>query len=64
MAVKIRKAVIPVSGLGTRMLLATKEIPTELLTIYDRPIIEHVVQEAIAGGIIPSTERLLPDLNR
>jgi len=51
MAVKIRKAVIPVAGLGSRMLPATKAIPKELLTIYDRPIIEHVVQEAIAGGI-------------
>ena len=51
MAIKITKAVIPVAGLGTRMLPATKAIPKELLTIYDRPIIEHVVQEAIAGGI-------------
>ena len=51
MAAKIKKAVIPVAGLGTRMLPATKAIPKELLTIYDRPIIEHVVQEAIAGGI-------------
>ena len=51
MAVKIKKAVIPVAGLGTRMLPATKAIPKELLTIYDRPIIEHVVQEAIAAGI-------------
>jgi len=51
MAVKIKKAVIPVAGLGTRMLPATKAIPKELLTIYDRPIIQHVVQEAIAGGI-------------
>jgi UTP--glucose-1-phosphate uridylyltransferase len=51
MAVKIKKAIIPVAGLGTRMLPATKAIPKELLTIYDRPIIEHVVQEAIAGGI-------------
>ena len=51
MAVEIKKAVIPVAGLGTRMLPATKAIPKELLTIYDRPIIEHVVQEAIAGGI-------------
>jgi UTP--glucose-1-phosphate uridylyltransferase len=48
---KIKKAIIPVAGLGTRMLPATKAIPKELLTIYDRPIIEHVVQEAIAGGI-------------
>ena len=51
MAVRIRKAVIPVAGLGTRMLPATKAIPKELLPVYDRPIIEHVVQEAIAGGI-------------
>ena len=48
---KIKKCIIPVAGLGTRMLPATKAIPKELLTIYDRPIIEHVVQEAIAGGI-------------
>ncbi len=47
----IKKAVIPVAGLGTRMLPATKAIPKELLTIYDRPIIEYVVKEAIAGGI-------------
>jgi len=47
----IRKAVIPVAGLGTRMLPATKAIPKELLPVYDRPIIEHVVKEAIAAGI-------------
>ena len=51
MSIKIKKAVIPVAGLGTRMLPATKAIPKELLPVYDRPIIEHVVQEAIAGGI-------------
>jgi len=51
MIIKIKKAVIPVAGLGTRMLPATKAIPKELLSVYDRPIIEHVVQEAIAGGI-------------
>ena len=48
---KINKAVIPVAGLGTRMLPATKAIPKELLPVYDRPIIEHVVKEAIAGGV-------------
>ena len=47
----IKKAVIPVAGLGTRMLPATKAIPKELLPVYDRPIIEHVVKEAIAAGI-------------
>ena len=51
MTVKIKKAVIPVAGLGTRMLPATKAIPKELLPVYDRPIIEHVVLEAIAGGV-------------
>ena len=39
------------AGLGTRMLPATKAIPKELLPVYDRPIIEHVVNEAINGGI-------------
>ena len=51
MAAKINKAVIPVAGLGTRMLPATKAIPKELLPVHDRPIIEHVVTEAIAGGV-------------
>ena len=51
MAQRIKKAVIPVAGLGTRMLPATKAIPKELLPVYDRPIIEHVVKEAIAAGI-------------
>lgn len=47
----IKKAIIPMAGLGTRMLPATKAIPKELLPVYDRPIIEHVVKEAIDGGI-------------
>ena len=51
MIASIKKAVIPVAGLGTRMLPATKAIPKELLPVYDRPIIEHVVKEAIAAGI-------------
>jgi UTP--glucose-1-phosphate uridylyltransferase len=51
MVAKIKKAVIPVAGIGTRMLPATKAIPKELLPVYDRPIIEHVVTEAIAGGV-------------
>lgn len=48
---KIRKAVIPVAGLGTRMLPATKAIPKEMLPIVDKPLIQYVVQEAIAAGI-------------
>ena len=51
MIANIKKAVVPVAGLGTRMLPATKAIPKELLPVYDRPIIEHVVKEAIAAGI-------------
>ena len=51
MITKIKKAVIPMAGSGTRMLPATKAIPKELLPVYDRPIIEHVVKEAIAAGI-------------
>jgi len=47
----VRKAIIPVAGLGTRMLPATKAIPKELLPISDKPIIEYVVKEAIAAGI-------------
>ena len=47
----VRKAIIPVAGLGTRMLPATKAIPKELLPIYDRPLIEHVVKEAVRAGI-------------
>jgi len=43
----VYKAIIPVAGLGTRMLPATKAILKELLPIYDRPLIEHVVKEAI-----------------
>ena len=51
MVAKIKRAVIPVAGIGTRMLPATKAIPKELLPVYDRPIIEHVVREAISGGV-------------
>ncbi len=48
---KIRKAVLPVAGLGTRFLPATKTVPKEMLTVVDRPILHHVVDEAIAAGI-------------
>ena len=47
----IKKTVIRVAGLGTRMLPATKAIPKELLPVSDRPISEYVVEEAIAAGI-------------
>ncbi len=48
---KIRKAVIPVAGLGTRFLPATKAIPKEMLTIVDRPTIQYIVEEVVASGI-------------
>ncbi len=48
---KITKAVIPVAGLGTRMLPATKAIPKEMLPIVDKPLIQYVVNEAVAAGI-------------
>ncbi len=48
---KIRKAVIPVAGLGTRMLPATKAIPKEMLPIVDKPMIQYIVNECIAAGI-------------
>ncbi|HKZ97167.1 MAG TPA: UTP--glucose-1-phosphate uridylyltransferase [Hyphomicrobiaceae bacterium] len=47
----IRKAVFPVAGLGTRILPATKAMPKEMLTVVDRPVIQHVVDEARAAGI-------------
>jgi UTP--glucose-1-phosphate uridylyltransferase len=48
---RIRKAVFPVAGLGTRFLPATKAVPKEMLTVVDRPVIQHVVDEARKAGI-------------
>ncbi|MBX9862140.1 MAG: UTP--glucose-1-phosphate uridylyltransferase GalU [Hyphomicrobium sp.] len=50
-AKRIRKAVFPVAGLGTRFLPATKAVPKEMLTVVDKPVIQHVVNEARAAGI-------------
>ena len=47
----VRKAVFPVAGLGTRFLPATKAVPKEMLTVVDRPVIQHVVDEAREAGI-------------
>ena len=47
----IRKAVLPVAGLGTRFLPATKAVPKEMLTVVDRPVLQHVVDEAREAGI-------------
>ena len=51
MTKKLRKAVFPVAGLGTRLLPATKSIPKELLTVVDRPLIQYAVDEAREAGI-------------
>jgi UTP--glucose-1-phosphate uridylyltransferase len=51
MAKKIRKAVIPAAGLGTRFLPATKAVPKELLPIVDTPTIQYIVAEAVAAGV-------------
>ena len=48
---KVRKAVIPAAGLGTRMLPATKSVPKEMLTLVDKPAIQYIVEEAVDSGI-------------
>ena len=48
---KVRKAVIPAAGLGTRVLPATKAMPKEMLTIVDKPAIQYIVEEAVKSGI-------------
>ena len=65
---KVRKAVFPVAGLGTRVLPATKAMPKEMLTIVDRPLIQYVVDEAREAGIpeaqIGQTLRLAREAHR
>lgn len=51
MSQKIRKAVLPVAGFGTRVLPATKAIPKEMMPVVDRPALQYVVDEALAAGI-------------
>ncbi|MGB9731696.1 MULTISPECIES: UTP--glucose-1-phosphate uridylyltransferase GalU [Calditerrivibrio] len=48
---KIRKAVFPVAGFGTRMLPATKAIPKEMITLVDKPLIQYAVEEAVEAGV-------------
>ena len=48
---KVKKAVIPAAGLGTRMLPATKTVPKEMLPMVDKPAIQYIVEEAVAAGI-------------
>jgi UTP--glucose-1-phosphate uridylyltransferase len=48
---KVTKAVIPVAGLGTRFLPATKAMPKEMLPLIDKPVIQYVVEEAVEAGL-------------
>src|SRR5262249_42929152 len=48
---KVRKAVLPVAGLGTRFLPATKAIPKEMITVVDKPLVQYAVEECAASGI-------------
>src|SRR5687767_5252923 len=48
---RVRKAIFPVAGLGTRLLPATKTMPKEMLTVVDRPLIQYAVDEAREAGI-------------
>src|ERR1700682_1107045 len=51
MSAKLRKAVLPVAGMGTRFLPATKANPKEMMPIVDKPLIQYAVEEAVAAGI-------------
>ena len=48
---KVRKAVIPAAGLGTRFLPATKAVPKEMIPIVDKPTLQYIIEEALASGI-------------
>ncbi|OGE89903.1 MAG: UTP--glucose-1-phosphate uridylyltransferase, partial [Candidatus Doudnabacteria bacterium RIFCSPHIGHO2_01_FULL_50_11] len=48
---KVRKCIIPVAGFGTRFLPATKALPKEMLPILDKPVVQYIVEEAVASGI-------------
>src|SRR6202163_1165385 len=64
---KVRKAVFPVAGLGTRFLPATKAVPKEMLPVVDKPLIQYAVDEALAAGadtlifITGSSKRAIED---
>ena len=65
--IRIKKAVLPVAGFGTRFLPATKAIPKEMLTIIDKPLIEYAVEEAISAGaeeIIFITSHTKPSIKK
>ena len=55
MAMKVRKAIFPAAGLGTRFLPATKAQPKEMLVLVDKPIIQYVIEEAVDSGLTSIT---------
>ena len=57
---KVRKAIIPAAGLGTRLLPNTKSIPKEMLPLVDKPVLQYIVEEAVAAGV----EEILVITNR
>ena len=57
-AKRVRKAVLPVAGLGTRFLPATKAIPKEMLTVVDKPLIQYAVDEALSAGAETALNKL------
>ena len=48
---KIRKAVIPAAGLGTKFLPATKALPKEMLPVVDKPVLQYIIEEVVHSGI-------------
>ena len=60
---KVRKAVIPAAGLGTRMLPATKTVPKEMLPMVDKPVIQYIIEEAVAAGIEDINKCIIKSIN-
>ena len=56
---KVRKAIIPAAGLGTRVLPASKSVPKEMLNIVDKPAIQYIVEEAVAENAWKPLDRML-----
>ena len=61
---KVRKAVFPVAGLGSRFLPATKASPKEMMPIVDKPLIQYAVEEAVAAGMRHSTHHVDSEAKR
>ena len=59
---KIKKAIIPAAGLGTRMLPATKSMPKEMLPVFDKPTLQYIIKEVLAMAMrcFSPPEKLLP----